>query len=246
MREGLKEHRAKNGKGLAYVYGVSSDHHDDEALAKKRHINSSKIRRTHNFNCDMIDLNEYYNKKNELFRKLKDYPAIVAEGGNIYDWLTLAEEVGFDDVLRYFNEKHDKVYVGISAPLSALAKEIEGLDLACDRTAARIMRTGHLGLGITDDLIKQHCNDTADPSRLIHMDSSKYKTEPVIDYRRTHNLPTTMVADDTMYERDTITGEECIMRAEKNEVKNMWYAVREPFDTANRRFGNYERGDYEG
>ncbi|MCL2229413.1 MAG: hypothetical protein FWC00_06365 [Firmicutes bacterium] len=234
VREALKEHKSKNGNVVAVLKGFQVGP-EDEALHEEYTREKMRKMKSFGFNCEVFDVRNYIGKEDQFFKDLKDFKTMMNGcGGQIYNFLTLFKLVGFEKLLWHFWEKQDRAYVGVSCGISALAQNIDGMHLDCDHTKewnGQIIEDRTKGLGLTEDLLKQHMKCENQEFQKI--------AEEVAAYRKEKDLPTTLISDFTMYERDTVTDEECVWTAVKNLKKDKWEGFRHSFDVKNDRFGNY-------
>ena len=76
-------------------------------------------------NPELLDLKEYFGKKEELSKKLRDVGLIYVSGGNVYDLRLAMHLSGMDEVLKELVDS-EVVYGGYSAAVCVLSPTLKG------------------------------------------------------------------------------------------------------------------------
>ena len=83
------------------------------------------------FDVTVISLKDYFDNKEELVNKLKEFSAFYVIGGNTFALRQAMYLSGFDEYLKSIENSSDYLYAGYSAGICVLAKDLHGLDV-CD------------------------------------------------------------------------------------------------------------------
>lgn len=76
-----------------------------------------------------LDLREYFGKKEELKRTLKDIDYIWVRGGNVFLLRRAYKQSGFDDIITELLRSDKIAYGGFSAGVCVLAPSLNGVDI---------------------------------------------------------------------------------------------------------------------
>lgn len=76
------------------------------------------------FNVTVIDLKDYFNKKEKLKEKLRNYNACLIMGGNVFVLRQAMKYSGFDEWLYQKSKNEDFLYVGYSAGSCIVGKDM--------------------------------------------------------------------------------------------------------------------------
>lgn len=121
---------AKNRK-TAYISNALDFSDDLERRKKSEQSDISQLEEL-NLNTEIVDLRDYFNKKNELKRKIFKFGVIWVRGGNLFVLRQAMKLSGFDDVLKNLVEKDNILYGGYSAGVCVLAPTLKGMDIMDD------------------------------------------------------------------------------------------------------------------
>lgn len=83
------------------------------------------------FDVTVISLKDYFDNKEELINKLKEFCAFYVIGGNTFALRQAMYLSGFDEYLKSIENSSNYLYAGYSAGICVLAKDLHGLDV-CD------------------------------------------------------------------------------------------------------------------
>ena len=128
--EKLKKLIPKNNK-TAYISNAL-----DFSIDLKRREESEKedIKQlTHiGLDVELMDLRHYFNQRNALKRKIKQFGVIWVRGGNCFVLRQAMRLSGFDNILRSLVGVDDVLYGGYSAGICVLSSSLKGLELVDD------------------------------------------------------------------------------------------------------------------
>jgi len=81
---------------------------------------------------EVLDLREYFGKKEELEAKLKEFGGVYVRGGESFLLRKAFKESGFDEILKGKMNDPEFVYAGYSAGVVVLAPSLKGIDKVDD------------------------------------------------------------------------------------------------------------------
>lgn len=161
------------------------------------------------FDVTVISLKDYFNRKEDLSKRLEEFNAFYVIGGNTFALRQAMYLSGFDKYLKSVEDKPDYLYAGYSAGICVLSKDLHGLDL-CDNPNINPyinpygIDTMWNGLGYFDYLFLPHYKSNHKETKLID-DSVEYCNKNNIKYR-------------TLCDGDVIIGDTC-KRIEQEEKR---------------------------
>ena len=104
------------------------DHKTDRNSEELFNEKNKKILEEVGFKVDYLDLTNYFNDKDSLYKILDDYKAVFVTGGNVFVLRKSYELSGFDQYLINNRDK-DFLYGGYSAGVCILSNTLKGYDL---------------------------------------------------------------------------------------------------------------------
>lgn len=109
------------------------------------------------FDVTLLSLKDYFGKRKELFKKLKEFNAFYVIGGNVFTLRQAMYLSGFDIFINSIKKESNCLYVAYSAGISVLAKDLHGLDI-CDNPYMNTYNINTIweGLGFFDYLFLPH------------------------------------------------------------------------------------------
>ncbi|MDQ3093652.1 MAG: peptidase E [bacterium] len=116
------------------------------------------------FEFEELDLREYFGKKEELRKKMKEFGSVFCAGGNTFILRRAMKASGFDEIIVDMLENDEILYGGWSAGACITAhslKELARGDLPGPKIVSKdypIKETIWNGLGLVDFFIVPHCN----------------------------------------------------------------------------------------
>ncbi len=135
------------------------------------------------FDVTIISLKDYFNKKEELFKRLEEFSAFFSIGGNVFVLRQAMHLSGFDEYLKTIENDPNHLYGGYSAGICVLAKDLHGLDV-CDDPNSNVygIDTMWEGLGYFDYIFLPHYKSDHKETKLID-ESVEYCNKNNIKYR---------------------------------------------------------------
>lgn len=135
------------------------------------------------FDVTIISLKDYFNKKEKLFERLKEFNAFYVIGGNTFALRQAMYLSGFDEYLKTIENNEDYLYAGYSAGICVLAKDMHGLDVCDDATINPYgIDTMWDGLGYFDYIFLSHYKSDHKETKLID-ESVEYCDNNNIKYK---------------------------------------------------------------
>ena len=136
------------------------------------------------FDVTVISLKDYFDNKEELINKLKEFRAFYVIGGNTFALRQAMYLSGFDEYLKTIDNNSDYLYAGYSAGICVLAKDLHGLEMCDDPNINPYgIDTMWDGLGYFDYIFLPHYKSNHKETELIdasvvycNQHNIKYKT----------------------------------------------------------------------
>lgn len=132
---------------------------------------------------ELVDLRDYFDRKDELEKKLNEFGVIWVRGGNVFVLREAMKRSGFDVILKQLTQKEGILYGGYSAGVCVLAPTLKGIDLVDDssvRPYGDDIETIFEGLNIIDYSVVPHYQSN-------HPESEKMET--VVEYMKRNEIP---------------------------------------------------------
>lgn len=135
------------------------------------------------FDVTVISLKDYFENKEELLNRLKEFNAFYVIGGNTFALRQAMYLSGFDEYVKTIEDNPDYLYAGYSAGICVLAKDMHGLDI-CDNPSINPygIDTMWNGLGYFDYIFLPHYKSNHKETKLID-DSVEYCNRNNIRYK---------------------------------------------------------------
>jgi len=139
------------------------------------------------FDVTVISLKDYFNNKEELLSKIKEFNAFYVVGGNVFVLRQAMYLSGFDEYLKTIENNTNYLYAGYSAGICVLAKDMHGLDICDDPDINPYdIDTIWEGLGYFDYIFLPHYKSNHKETKLID-DSVEYCNKHNIKYKTLHD-----------------------------------------------------------
>jgi len=120
------------------------------------------------FDVTVISLKDYFNNKEELLSKIKEFNAFYVVGGNVFVLRQAMYLSGFDEYLKTIENNTNYLYAGYSAGICVLAKDMHGLDICDDPDINPYdIDTIWEGLGYFDYIFLPHYKSDHPESHLV-------------------------------------------------------------------------------
>lgn len=124
---------------------------------------------------ELLDLREYFGKKELLKQKIDEFGVIWVRGGNVFLLRQAMKLSGFDEILIELNKNPNILYGGYSAGIVVLSPTLDGMDIV-DDSKIKIYENSELiieGLNIIDFVPVPHYESNHPESEKIN-DVIKY------------------------------------------------------------------------
>lgn len=108
---------------------------------------------------EVLDLRDYFDKKDELRSKLSSLGGVYISGGNTFILRQAMKLSGFDEVILDMKERDDFIYAGYSAGVCVLCKSLKYYAITDDATDMPYPQQKEQiweGLGILDFIFEPH------------------------------------------------------------------------------------------
>lgn len=132
---------------------------------------------------ELVDLRDYFNRQDELEKKLNEFGVIWVRGGNVFVLREAMKRSGFDVLLKHLIKKDGILYGGYSAGVCVLAPTLRGIELVDDPNVKPYgddTETNFEGLNIIDYSVVPHYQSN-------HPESEKMET--VVEYMKKNEIP---------------------------------------------------------
>ena len=128
----------------------------------------------------IISLKDYFNDKEKLLNRLKEFNAFYVIGGNTFALRQAMYLSGFDEYLKTIENNPNYLYAGYSAGICVLAKDMHGLEM-CDEPNINPygIDTMWNGLGYLDYIFLPHYKSNHKETELI---------DGCVEYCDKHNI----------------------------------------------------------
>ena len=150
-------------------------------------------------NPELLDLRDYFGKKDELQSKLECFNAVWVRGGNVFVLRVAIKKSGFDEIIKEKVNDKDFVYAGYSAGPCVLSKSLKGFEIVDDINALQDAYPGEgiiwEGLGLIDFVFIPHY-------RSDHPESPSIEKE--VEYLKKNNINYKTFRDGEVYTTDQI------------------------------------------
>lgn len=137
---------------------------------------------------EILDLRDYFGKKDNLESALENFGVIWVRGGNVFVLRQAMRLSGFDVIIKKL-KKRAILYGGYSAGVCVLSPTLHGLELMDDvsqKPYGDDIETVWEGLGLIDFSVIPHY-----PSNPLEIDSAK----PIIQYFKDNKVPFRIMSD---------------------------------------------------
>ncbi len=137
---------------------------------------------------EVVDLREYFYRKEDLKKKLEEIGSVFVCGGNVFVLRQAMKLSGFDEILMEFQSKDCFLYAGYSAAGCVLSPNLKGYEIVdpVDTPYSEMREVIWDGLGFIDYMFLPHWNSD-------HPESADIEKE--LEYCRKNNLPYRVLRD---------------------------------------------------
>lgn len=179
----LKKWIIENGNNITVIPNAL-DEIDNEDKIKDLIIDRCSDLNELGFKIEILDLKDYFNKKEKLFNFLKSRKSFYVLGGNVFVLNRAMKLSGFDSFLLNKRDDGSILYSGFSAGICVLSQNLEGLDIVVDPEYdpyySDIMTMN--GIGLLDYLPIPHYKSNH-PSSLLIDDVVEYMNKNHLSYK---------------------------------------------------------------
>jgi dipeptidase E len=160
---------------------------DPERRAKRNEKDMGSLREL-DLEVEMVNLQDYFGKQDELKKRLEELGAIFISGGNVFVLRQAMKLSGLDEILNGFREDENFLYAGYSAAGCVLAPSLKGMDLVdpLDTPYSEQKEIVWDGLGFVDWRFMPHWDSN-------HPESADIDKE--IAYSKENNIPYRAIRD---------------------------------------------------
>lgn len=179
--EELKKWINKNGNKICIIPNAKDAYLDGEKKFKRIQEDINELVEL-GFDVTVISLRDYFDNKEELLNRLKEFRAFYVSGGNVFVLRQAMYLSGFDEYLKTIKNEADYLYAGYSAGICVLAKDLHGLELCDDPDINPYgIDTIWSGLGYFDYIFLPHYRSNHKEAELID-DTIEYCNKNNIRY----------------------------------------------------------------
>ena len=136
------------------------------------------------FNPKLLDLRNYFGKKQELINAIGNCNAFYVIGGNVFVLRTAMKLSGFDEYLKEISTT-ECLYAGFSVGICVLSNDLHGIHLADDLMAGPYMYKKIIwnGVGLIDYMPVPHYDSPNHPESHLMYDVVEYLQKNNFQYK---------------------------------------------------------------
>lgn len=179
----LKAMISANNKRTAYISNALDFSNDLERRKQSEQADMEQLNEVGLSDIEKVDFKNYFNKKNELAKKISEFGVIWVSGGNCFVLRQAMKLSGFDKILKDLLKKEDVLYGGYSAGICVLAPTLKGMELVDDPNVKPYesqKETIWEGVGILDYSVVPHYKSN-------HPESEK--VDETVEYMTKNKIP---------------------------------------------------------
>ena len=172
-----------NNSRVAYISNALDFSNDLERRKLSEQADIEQLNSVGLSDIEHIDLRNYFNKKDELEKKISEFGVIWVRGGNCFVLRQAMQLSGFDEIIKNLLKKEGILYGGYSAGVCVLAPTLRGFELVDDpnvKPYENQKETIWDGVGILDYSIIPHYKSD-------HPESGKI--DETIEYMTKNHIP---------------------------------------------------------
>ena len=165
--KGLFKLIPKNKK--TFIIANAKDYSNDLVKRKEKERKNSKWLKKFGLDTEILDLREYFGKKNLLRKKIGTAGVLWVSGGNTFVLRQAMHLSGFDEILKSLIKKKNILYCGSSAGTCIMGPSLKGLNLVDSIKPKPYGKIPTIweGLGILNYVIIPHYRSKHPESKLI-------------------------------------------------------------------------------
>ncbi|MCX6803112.1 MAG: Type 1 glutamine amidotransferase-like domain-containing protein [Candidatus Diapherotrites archaeon] len=179
--EKLKSLFPSNNKKAAYLPNALDFSSDLERRKKSIESDIIDLQKL-GLEIEIVDLRDYFNKKQELETALSKFGVIWVRGGKLFVLRQAMKLSGFDEILKKLMKKENILYGGYSAGICVLGLTLKGFELLDDISAKPYGEKVDLiweGLGIINYSIIPHFQSNHPESKNV---------DKAVEYMKKNNI----------------------------------------------------------
>ena len=179
----LKTMIPKNKKKTAYISNALDFSNDLERRKQTEQADMVQLNEVGLSDIEKIDLRDYFNKKDDLKKKISEFGVIWVSGGNCFVLRRAMKASGLDIILKSLIGRKNILYGGYSAGICVLAPTLKGLELVDDPNVKPYdseKETIWDGIGILDYSVVPHFKSN-------HPESGK--ADKTVEYMVKNKIP---------------------------------------------------------
>ena len=168
--EKLKELTPKNNK-TAYIANAL-DCYDSLVRREESEKNDLLELKNLGFDAEVLDLRNYFGKKEELKKKINEFGVFWVRGGNAFVLRQAMKISGFDNILKDISKKENILYGGYSAGICVIGPTLKGINLMDDiesKPYGKKVKTIWEGIGLIKYVIVPHYKSDHKESELANL-----------------------------------------------------------------------------
>ncbi|OGI58131.1 hypothetical protein A3C60_01275 [Candidatus Nomurabacteria bacterium RIFCSPHIGHO2_02_FULL_37_45] len=174
---------------IGYVPNARDFTGADPVRRAKRNENDMNSLRGLGFEVEMVNLQDYFGKQDELKKKLEELGAIFISGGNVFVLRQAMKLSGLDEVLKELRNDKDFLYAGYSAAGCVLYTSLKAYPIVDDSTDTpyeALKETLWDGLGFVDFAFMPHFDSDHPESKAVGEE---------IEFCKKNNIPFKAIRD---------------------------------------------------
>lgn len=140
--------------------------------------------------AEEVDLRDYFNKPQELEKKLSNFGALWVRGGNTFILRKAFKESGMDEWLLKQKDNKELVYAGYSAGVCVLSPTLKGLEIVDDPNIVGEGYNNEIiweGVGLIDFAFAPHFESPGHPETEAVGREVEYYKKNGVEYRALHD-----------------------------------------------------------
>ena len=147
---------------------------------------------------EVVDLRDFFNKKEKLKDRLSNFGAVWVRGGNVFVLRVAVSNSGFDEIVQEKSKDKNFLYAGYSAGSCLLSPSLKGFEIVDDVSQVENTYPGEAviwnGLGLIDFVFVPHY-------RSNHSESPAIEKE--VEYLKKNNVVYKTFSDGEVYISNT-------------------------------------------
>ncbi len=184
--EGQKLTEMTGGNKDIAVISNALDCYSDLERRKKGEQEEMDVLKSLGLQPKVLDLRNYFGRKEELEKQLNNFNAVWVRGGNVFVLRIAMGKSGFDEIIKKKKEDKDFVYAGYSAGPCSLAPSLKGFEIVDDLSQVKNAYPNENiiwdGLGLVDFVFVPHYKSDHPESAAIDKEI-EYLENNDIDYK---------------------------------------------------------------